>query len=81
MANKEEIEEENNFSFFDDPYDAVKSSNVVVIMTGWKEFKNLDYKLIKSLMNGNYILDTNNMLDFKLIEKIGFKYKCIGRGK
>ena len=81
MVDEIEIKKYKMLSFFDDIYEAVKNTEIIVIMTGWEEFKYLDFKLIKSLMIGNYILDTNNMLDLKKMTDLGFVYKCIGRGK
>jgi len=76
-----ELKENKKFSFFDNPYDAINNSDLIVIMTGWDEFKHLDFKKIKLLMKGNYLLDTNNMLDLEYMQSIGFNYKCIGRGQ
>jgi len=80
MVDSKEISKNTTLSFFQDPYKAIIGTDVIVIMTGWEEFKKLDFKLIKSLMRGNYILDTNNMLDYNVMINHNFTYKCIGRG-
>ncbi|MDD2839916.1 MAG: UDP-glucose/GDP-mannose dehydrogenase family protein [Rickettsiales bacterium] len=66
-------------NFFDNPYDAIKDSELLVIDTEWEEFKKLDYKKIYEMLNQKVIVDLRNILDKKEIEKIGFKYICIGK--
>lgn len=66
-------------SFFDDPYDAIKNTELLVISTEWEEFKKLDYKKIYNLLNQKIIVDLRNILDKDKIEKIGFKYISIGK--
>lgn len=74
---------ENKFlkttNFFDNPYDAIKDSELLVIDTEWEEFKKLDYKKIYKMLNQKVIVDLRNILDKNEIEKIGFKYICIGK--
>jgi len=38
-------------------------SDALVIITGWPEFKDLDFDLIKSIMKRPVLIDTQNMLD------------------
>lgn len=66
-------------SFFNNPYDAIKNSELLVIDTEWEEFKKLDYKKIYEMLNQKVIVDLRNILDKKEMEKIGFKYICIGK--
>ncbi|HSQ98012.1 MAG TPA: UDP-glucose/GDP-mannose dehydrogenase family protein [Rickettsiales bacterium] len=66
-------------NFFDNSYEAIKDSELLVIDTEWEEFKKLDYKKIYKLLNQKVIVDLRNILDKNEIEKIGFKYICIGK--
>ena len=50
-------------------------------MTEWDEFKSLDLKKIKNIMNDNKILDTRNIVNMKYLSEYGFKYDNIGRMK
>ena len=61
-------------------YDAAKSSDCILIMTEWDEFKELDFNKIKSLMKKPIIVDGRNMYDPKNMKNMGFIYKSIGRG-
>jgi UDPglucose 6-dehydrogenase len=55
-------------------YEAVKGANALIIITEWSEFKELDYKKIKSLMQKPIIFDTKNILQPLSIRTLGFKY-------
>jgi UDPglucose 6-dehydrogenase len=66
-------------NFFDNPYDTMENSELLVIDTEWQEFKELDYKRIYKLLNQKLIVDLRNILDKKEMEDIGFKYICIGK--
>lgn len=65
--------------FFKNPYQAVKEADCLVIATEWPQFKRLDYKKIKRLMNKPYIADGRNLLDPEKMRKLGFRYIGVGR--
>jgi len=62
-----------------DPYSVSKGSDALVILTGWEEFKNLDYKRIKKLLRVPVVIDGRNLLDKEEMKKLGFMYEGIGR--
>jgi len=61
------------------PYEAVKGAHVLVVVTEWNEFCQLDLKRIKKLMRKPIILDGRNIYDPKKVKKLGFKYLGVGR--
>ena len=65
--------------FFDNAYDAIKDTELLVIITEWEEFKNLDYKKIYDLIKQKVIVDFRTILNEQEMEKIGFKYYYIGK--
>ena len=69
----------NFINFFDNAYDAIKDTELLVIITEWEEFKNLDYKKIFNLIKQKKIIDFRNILNEQELEKIGFKYFYIGK--
>ncbi|MCX7720296.1 MAG: nucleotide sugar dehydrogenase [Dictyoglomus thermophilum] len=73
---KKEIQD---IEYYDNPYDVAKDSNCLVILTGWKEFKELDFRKIKDVMKTPIIIDGVNLLDPKTIKEMGFIYKGVGR--
>ncbi|MBU4310194.1 UDP-glucose/GDP-mannose dehydrogenase family protein [bacterium] len=65
--------------FCEDPYQAAKGSDCLVILTEWNEFKELDLKKIKRLLKTPVIIDGRNIYDPERMKKLGFKYQGIGR--
>ena len=61
-----------------DAYEAVKNANLIVLVTEWPEFLNLDFGRIKSLMKTPNIIDGRNMLNKKKFQELGFNYRGIG---
>lgn len=62
----------------DDPYQAAKDADAVIVLTEWDEFRNLDFEKLKSLMNGNLVIDGRNIYDPELVKKAGLTYSGIG---
>ena len=65
--------------FFDNAYDAIKDTELLVIITEWDEYKHLDYKKIYDMVQQKIIVDFRKILDEQEMEKIGFKYFYIGK--
>ncbi|MBU3918533.1 nucleotide sugar dehydrogenase [Patescibacteria group bacterium] len=63
---------------FKNPYDAVRNADIVLLITEWPEFKNLNFSKIKKLMRKPIIIDSKNFLDPKILKDIGFDYYGIG---
>ena len=62
------------------PYEAVKQAHAVVVLTDWKEFKELDYKKIfGSMQQPAFIFDGRNFLPHEELFDIGFNVYPIGR--
>lgn len=64
----------------DNPYDVVEGADVLILMTEWNEFKNLDMSRIKSLMKTPIIVDGRNMYEPEEMREAGFIYRGVGRG-
>ena len=69
----------NKIHFANDIYEVCKDADVLVILTEWEEFKNLDLLKIKEIMKQAKIIDLRNMLDPNLVKSLGFRYESIGR--
>ncbi len=61
------------------PYDAAKGSDAIVICTEWPEFKKLNLKKLKSIMNSPLVIDGRNIFEKAQMEKSGFRYVSVGR--
>ena len=52
--------------------------DALVLVTDWKQFKELDYGKMASLMNTPNLIDGRNFLDRKALEDTGFTYIGVG---
>ena len=66
-----------SIKFCNDEYEVAENSNLLVIVTEWNQFKNLDLLKIKKIMKKPIILDLRNIYS-KEITKFGFQYYSIG---
>ena len=80
-ADRAEVAGHKEFKFFEDAYDALKGAQAMVLITGWAEYKKLDFERVKKLMARSVIIDVNNMLDSDKLQGLGFTYLDIGRGR
>ncbi|ASQ29963.1 UDP-glucose 6-dehydrogenase [Campylobacter avium LMG 24591] len=69
----------DKISYAKNMYECVENADILVILTEWKEFKELDLKQAKKLMKGKNILDFRNLLDKNEALNTGFKYSGVGR--
>ena len=81
MENMKEVfpEEPPQISYVKSPYEAVKEANALLIVTEWDEFKELDLKKVKKVMNNPIIIDGRNVYDPTEMRELGFEYYSIGR--
>lgn len=52
--------------------------DMVVLMTDWPEFKELNFKRFAERVKGHIVIDTKNCLDAEKITNTGFVYKGMG---
>ena len=52
--------------------------DALVLVTDWKQFKDLDYGKMASLMNTPNLIDGRNFLDRQTLEEAGFTYSGVG---
>lgn len=68
-----------NIEFAQNAYVAAKDSDLLILVTEWNEFRQLDLKKIKSLMKIPILLDGRNIYDPLEMKEIGFTYVGVGR--
>ena len=61
------------------PYATAEGADVLVVGTGWPEFRALDFDRIKHLLKRPVIIDTKNLLDSVRLRAMGFEYVGLGR--
>jgi UDPglucose 6-dehydrogenase len=65
--------------FCEDAYEAAKDAELLIILTEWNEFKQLDLSKIKTLMKTPIILDGRNIYNPVEVKRLGFVYQGVGR--
>ena len=74
-------ESDPRVEFCSTPYEAAENAHAVVLLTHWREFWDLDYaKIRKSMQTPAWVFDGRNFLDHKLLLKLGFLVRGIGKG-
>ncbi|MBI2094679.1 MAG: UDP-glucose/GDP-mannose dehydrogenase family protein [Candidatus Omnitrophica bacterium] len=68
-----------NVVFCKDSYSACRGSDCLVILTEWDEFKKLDLKKVKKLLNQPVIVDGRNIYRPEEVRALGFRYFSMGR--
>ncbi len=64
---------------FDDPYTAAAGADVLVLMTEWNEFRNMDLPRIQTALGSPRLLDCRNVYDPREMAELGFDYVSVGR--
>ena len=65
--------------FLDDLYASVDGSECLVVVTEWKQFKEVDLERIKKLMNQPNVVDGRNIFEVSKMKEMGFNYLLVGR--
>jgi UDPglucose 6-dehydrogenase len=65
--------------FLEDPYQVARGADALLLLTEWKEYRELDWKCIYRDMARPLILDGRNMLPPAKMKELGFEYHSFGR--
>jgi UDPglucose 6-dehydrogenase len=68
-----------NLEYAPNVNDALKDADLVLHLTEWKEYRQIDPAAISSLVKNKIIIDGRNMLDRDLWRKAGWKFRALGR--
>lgn len=63
-----------------DPYELADGCDVLMVVTEWNEFKQLDLIRVRDCMNQPMLFDGRNIYDPEVMQQMGFKYRGFGRG-
>ena len=66
-------------NYCSDVYSAIDGANAIVILTDWKEFKEMALNKVKEKLKEPNIVDGRNIFDPKEMKALGFNYLCIGK--
>ena len=67
-----------NFKRVSSVMKAVNRSDIVIFMTAWPEFRNINVNEIRKKMKGKVIIDPFNILNFKKFPKLNKNYYSLG---
>lgn len=60
-------------------YEAATGADVLVVITEWNEFMQLDLAKVRKVMRGNTLIDGRNIYDPERARELGFTYIGVGR--
>jgi UDPglucose 6-dehydrogenase len=72
--------ESRQLTFCNDQYDAIDSTDALLLITEWKQFRNPDFGVIKRKLRNPVIFDGRNQYHPDEMLDLGFEYYGIGRG-
>jgi UDPglucose 6-dehydrogenase len=79
-AKRDLADEEGEISYHNCPYAAAKGAHAIAIITDWKQFKELNFEKLYSLMEKPaFIFDGRNILDHKALFEMGFNVYPLGQ--
>ncbi|MEM0057184.1 MAG: UDP-glucose/GDP-mannose dehydrogenase family protein [Candidatus Geothermarchaeota archaeon] len=68
----------NSVMYFNDPYEAAKGADIVIIATEWPQFKELNFRAIREVMRGDILFDAKRILSKDIVKDSGLRYFGIG---
>ncbi len=71
--------DEPRLSYAAKPLDALDGADGLIIVTEWKEFRSIDFEVIKARLNTPVIFDGRNLYNPTLVREAGIEYFAIGR--
>lgn len=69
----------STISYVNNPYEAAKDADALLILTEWNEFKQLDLNKIKKLLRKPIVFDGRNIYEPEKMKSLGFTYFSTGR--
>lgn len=70
----------SNVEFCANPYAAAEGASAVIIVTEWDALRALDLPRLRSVMNGDGLVDLRNIYRPEVAQGAGFTYVSVGRG-
>ena len=65
--------------YCDHVLEAITNADVLVLMTEWNEYRNLDLTQVAGAMRGNIFVDLRNVYEPTILESAGFQAAFVGR--
>ena len=65
--------------FVESAYAAVENAELMILLTEWNEFREMDLQKVSKLMKSHKIVDGRNVWEPDEMKKLGFEYVGVGR--
>ncbi|HXS15375.1 MAG TPA: UDP-glucose/GDP-mannose dehydrogenase family protein, partial [Candidatus Saccharimonadales bacterium] len=79
MSNAKKFPEFKGLEFMSSWEETAKDADLLILMTEWNEFKQLNVKKLKELMKTPIMVDGRNVYDPDVMQDLGFTYVGVGR--
>ncbi len=66
-------------TYHEDPYEALKGADAVLVCTEWQVFRKLDWEKAGKTMARRLVIDGRNLYSPKKMQELGFDYHSFGR--
>ncbi len=66
-------------TFVTDTTEALTGADAVLLLTEWKEYRDLDPAAVAGLVSGRVLVDGRNVLDPQQWRAAGWTYRALGR--
>lgn len=73
------LKDVEHVDFASSAMDAVEGADLLILMTEWDEFRQLDMKKVKNAMNTPKLIDGRNIYDPSEMKELGFEFIGVGR--
>lgn len=73
------LKNKENIKFVESPLEAVEDTDLLILVTEWDEFRQLDMKKVKDAMKSANLVDGRNIYDPEEMKALGFSYLGVGR--
>jgi UDPglucose 6-dehydrogenase len=70
----------NGLDVVDTAREALDGADAAVLLTEWREYRELDWSEVRPLLRGDVVLDGRNALDPQRVVDAGLRYASFGRG-
>lgn len=74
----DDYELKDKILFAENKWDAIDNADCLILVTEWKEFRNIDFKEVKGLMKTPVIFDGRNIYNKDILKREGFELYQIG---
>ncbi len=69
----------SGLTYCQDAYDAAQGADLLIILTEWNRFRNLDWSRVKQAMRGRIVVDMRNVYNPQRVREEGLTYHSVGR--